>query len=59
MLSPVEITKIEAEIDELEKALADCSDSNVRRVIRIGSRNRRSNCLRRPELKTADCFMTD
>jgi len=33
MLSPVEITKIEAEIDELEKARADCSDSNVRRVI--------------------------
>lgn len=29
-----EIAKIEAEIDELEKALADCSDGDVRRVIR-------------------------
>jgi len=29
-----EIAKIEAEIDELEKALADCSDGDLRRVIR-------------------------
>jgi DNA-binding response OmpR family regulator len=30
----LEMAKIETEIDELEKALADCSDGDVRRVIR-------------------------
>ena len=33
MLSPVEIEKIKAEIAELEKALADCADGGVKRVI--------------------------
>jgi hypothetical protein len=33
VLSPVEIEKLKTEIAELEKALADCADGGVKRVI--------------------------
>lgn len=43
MLKPEEVAVIKAEIDRLEKALKDCSDSGLRDGLRLRSRNRNRN----------------